>query len=321
MRNTTLKIMLLTLLSTVFLFAAQAQQAKSGPEYSILLSTNKTEATIGTHVLITTQQTNLSSAPISCNHYWYGSTARMYQYEVRDAEGNRLEEIAPSHPELRTQSGSWTFCKILPGESSYEQLDLNKLFHFEKPGKYSVQIYVAGVGKSQSETIKSNALAITILPVVTLPPGTVPNASLEVRMEKLSTPEYQIGEQVEIGVFLKNLSETIVDCRTKSNISISGAIDVSFKYDVRDEQGNVVNKSQSISWDSSKQIAQPCIIDRGEEKLWYIDLHDGFQFEHSGKYTVQVSRLITGKPEDGYIKSNSVSFTILPADNSSPAQK
>ena len=125
-------------------------------------------------------------------------------------------------------------------------------------------------------------------------------------------PTVVAGSRVYIRIKLTNMSDHVVDCSS----AMVGAFDRRYLYDVLDENGKSMIKT-----DIDPERYQFCNLDPGEstgngERLirWLYD------FTKPGTYTVQLSRFIGNDEKQGTVKSNTITITVVPADNQPPAQ-
>ena len=125
-------------------------------------------------------------------------------------------------------------------------------------------------------------------------------------------PTVVAGSRVYIRIKLTNMSDHVVDCSS----AMVGAFDRRYLYEVLDENGKSMIKT-----DIDPERYQFCNLDPGEstgngERLirWLYD------FTKPGTYTVQLSRFIGNDEKQGAVKSNTITITVIPADNQPPAQ-
>jgi hypothetical protein len=101
--------------------------------------------------------------------------------------------------------------------------------------------------------------------------------------------EVKVGDPVDISVVMTNTSDHDVDCTTVS----SNALDRSYEYDVRNEQGQRVKKIEKEHHGGSS--IWPCVLKPGQT-----DTPSGgrisvlYDFSRPGKYTIQVFRSVFG---------------------------
>jgi len=151
---------------------SEAQTAPEKPTFSITISTPKAEVAFGADVWITMTMTNISEQTIDCSS-WAGSDSvnYSYKYEVRDEQGDMPEKfvLSHSHPEIGP-SGSSIPCKLEPEKSTKWETWLNRVYLFNRPGKYTIQVSRLAAVKPADGYIKSNTITVTVLPPGEAPP-------------------------------------------------------------------------------------------------------------------------------------------------------
>lgn len=141
---------------------------------------------------------------------------------------------------------------------------------------------------------------------------------------KAETPQVKVGGQVNIDIIMTNTSDHEIACDSYWYDSV----DQNYRYSVVYEDGKptakIVRKTPSNT--------DPCIAQPGESKQSGGAVSQIFDFSRPGKYTIQVSRPIWGddqRPDrvgtteknPPEVKSNTITVTVLPAEDTSPAQK
>ncbi|MGA3045035.1 MAG: hypothetical protein ABSD67_00305 [Terracidiphilus sp.] len=141
---------------------------------------------------------------------------------------------------------------------------------------------------------------------------------------KAETPEIKVGAKVIIDVTMTNTSDHEVDCAMYYHESI----DQSYGYQVLNEDGTPATKiDNKRAFDS-----YACVLEPGESHKSGGLISQIFDFSRPGKYTIQARRLVEGNDQrpntleqhkDPWIeiKSNTVTITVLPADNPLSAQQ
>ena len=141
-------------------------------------------------------------------------------------------------------------------------------------------------------------------------------------------PVVKAGDRVFINIIFTNISDHDVDC-TMYWINV---LDRNFQYDVRDEYGQPDPERVRDRHEDMESNTDPCIIGPGEKSTTDGMISRVYDFTRPGKYTLQVSRHIWGddnrpetigivqsnKPD---VKSNTITITVLPADEPPPAKK
>jgi hypothetical protein len=138
------------------------------------------------------------------------------------------------------------------------------------------------------------------------------NPKFSLKLNELRPKSY-LGKDIWITIVMTNISEQVIDC---SSFIETNTLNHSFRYDVRDAQGNATEK---VVQSSHPEIgiagrSYPCSLEPGKSKKWDVAINEVYHLDSAGDYTIQVSRLAETKPADGYIKSNTLTITVSPAD-------
>jgi hypothetical protein len=125
-------------------------------------------------------------------------------------------------------------------------------------------------------------------------------------------PVVALGSDVDIEIELTNTS----DHPLTFEFGRSGNVATGYRYDVRDEQGEAVPKV--AHHDPLEPSRPPGRSGKGEIQSGKsigeaARISDVFQFDHPGKYTIQVSRVVPSSPT---IRSNIITVTVLPRNES-----
>jgi hypothetical protein len=138
---------------------------QSAPSFTLAISTSATEFRVGSRVSIEVIMKNISKHTIDHSD-WYSDAGEMsYSYDVRDEDSNQAEKIVHQHPELDTPSHY--FGAIPPGGSITSKLRISRIFKFDRPGKYTIQVsrhdpdFLDENGKPVA--VNSNMITITII--------------------------------------------------------------------------------------------------------------------------------------------------------------
>ena len=137
--------------------------------------------------------------------------------------------------------------------------------------------------------------------------------------------QVKVGDPVFIEVTMLNTSDHEIDCARNS----SNGLDRNYQYEVNDEHGPVpkIEKKYHGGFNPS-----PCALEPGESATGDGGLISRlYDFSQPGTYTIHVSRPIWGddqRPnttskedtEPSVVKSNTITITVLPADDP-PASK
>lgn len=142
---------------------------------------------------------------------------------------------------------------------------------------------------------------------------------------KTDKPQVQVGDGVYLTVTMTNTSDHDIDCSR----DWSNALDRNYIYNVIDEYGQVPIIEKQYHGGSRLSL---CIIKPGETSIPSGGLISRiFDFNRPGKYTIQVSRGVwgdnnrpgtagTGDNNQGFIKSNTITITVLPAESKPVAE-
>jgi len=122
------------------------------------------EFKVGSMVAITISMTNIVNHDIDYSGYsWHLDSS--YNYLVWDEDGKPAEKIFFGDPDRSTSSPYWS--GISPGKTKTYEADLEEIYKFDRPGKYTVQVsrpdedYLDENGKPT--VVKSNIITITIV--------------------------------------------------------------------------------------------------------------------------------------------------------------
>lgn len=141
---------------------------------------------------------------------------------------------------------------------------------------------------------------------------------------KAEKKQVKAGDHVYLDVVMTNTSDHEIAC----DFYWYDALDRNYIYDVVDEDGypvpKIVRKTPSNT--------DPCILSPGESRSSGGVISRAFDLSRPGKYTIQVSRPIWGddqKPgtagtvqnNEPEIKSNKITITVLPADDTQPTKQ
>jgi hypothetical protein len=137
---------------------------QSAPSFTLTISTKTTEFRVGSRVSIDVVMQNITKHTIDHSD-WYSDAGEMsFSCDVRDEDGKSIEKIAHQHPELDTPSYYWG--AVPPGESIASKLRISRLYKFDKPGKYTIQVSRPDPDfpdvNGKPALIKSNTITITI---------------------------------------------------------------------------------------------------------------------------------------------------------------
>lgn len=107
------------------------------PSFNLKLSPGKPEFRVGEDVYIEIIQNSLTNQEIDCSYVGGGGVNYRYFYNVSDENGHDAERVARLVPPLADYHG----CGIKPGESSKNTIVLSAVYKFDRPGRYTVQVW------------------------------------------------------------------------------------------------------------------------------------------------------------------------------------
>jgi hypothetical protein len=153
------------ILASAVVYAARTLAAQStDAPFTLTLSAKTYEFRAGSDVKITIVQTNTSKQTIDCTYRGSGGVDHEYNYEVRDEDGNLAEKAVRPNMDLEPEDSH--ACGIAPGESRTEGIKLSRVYKFDRPGKYVVQVsrYFPDITDEKGRPLKvqSNTITITI---------------------------------------------------------------------------------------------------------------------------------------------------------------
>lgn len=126
--------------------------------FTLTLSSEQSQFKMGQPVAVHIKMTNTSHSNIDCTYYYVNALDRNFEYEVT-YEG-KPEQKLPQRHELSNRYD----CVLHPGEASDSGGLISTLYDFSRPGRYTIQAKrYLGAG-SPNPLIKSNIIAITVLP-------------------------------------------------------------------------------------------------------------------------------------------------------------
>ena len=153
-----------------------AQTPSAKPSFSLALSAPKTEVVLGGEVWIEIRQTNLSDQNISCSAHVGSGVNYSFGYDVRDQHGIAAAKVVRPHPEL-SESYSFRPCDLRPGQSKTANTLLSRLYQFDQPGEYTIQVSRPDSRNRRGADVKSNTITVTVLPADAQPQAKRQDAS------------------------------------------------------------------------------------------------------------------------------------------------
>ncbi len=137
---------------------------QSAPSFTLAIGAKGSEFRVGSRISLDVTMKNITKHTID-HSGWYSDAGDMsYSVDVRDEDGKPAEKIMHEHPELDTPDYFWG--AILPGDSVTSKLRISRIYKFDRPGKYTIQVSRPD-GDFRDENgkpviIKSNIITITI---------------------------------------------------------------------------------------------------------------------------------------------------------------
>lgn len=146
------------------LIASRTLIAQPSASFTLNLNAKKPEFRLGDVVQITIVQANTSSHRISCAYSGGNAVNTRYSYEVSYEDGKPAGKVAQS-PYVPPPD-DYMQCEIDRGESNTNTICLSNVYVFDKPGKYTVQVWRRDPDTKDSEgnpvKVYSNTITITI---------------------------------------------------------------------------------------------------------------------------------------------------------------
>lgn len=136
----------------------------TSPSFTLNLGPKKAEIRTGEDVWIKIIQTNTSSHRVSCAYSGGNAVNTRYSYEVSYEDGKPAGKVTKS-PDVPPPD-DYMQCEIDPGESNTNTICVSNVFAFDKPGKYTVQVWRLDPDTKDSQgnpaKVYSNTITITI---------------------------------------------------------------------------------------------------------------------------------------------------------------
>ena len=120
-----------------------------------------------------------------------------------------------------------------------------------------------------------------------------------------SEPTVVAGSDVYIRIKLTNISDKVVDCSD----GYEGDSNVSYQYDVRDENGRSIRKPD-IHPELMPGDLKMCSFGPGKTHESSVLVSWLYDFGKPGKFTVQVSRRVSNDRKDD-VKSNVITIAVV----------
>ena len=111
-----MKVLAFALLAPVVSFNVIAGQTNSeSPKFTLAISTDKPEVTLGSDIAITIKITNISDAPLTSSFGYHGRMPEGYQFEMRDEQGATVAKFGPRYSNSPT--GTYSSFRAAPREA------------------------------------------------------------------------------------------------------------------------------------------------------------------------------------------------------------
>ncbi len=133
-----------------------AQASSETPKFTLILSADNPEVTLGSDIGIGIKITNISEDTLTLEFGEWNGVASGYQYEVRDEQGAMAAKVVPRHLVGRSGRGI-----LKPGNSIESGTWISAVYQFDRPGKYTIQVSRKEPGMP---LVQSNIITITVLP-------------------------------------------------------------------------------------------------------------------------------------------------------------
>jgi hypothetical protein len=164
-----------------------AQTAPESSKFTLVISTDKPEVTLGSDIAIAIKITNISDAPLTFSFGYHGRMPDDYQFDMRDEQGTTVARFGPRYKQLPDgfmfrlpdrPAGSMRWGEIDPGKSVEVHATISDDYNFDHPGKYTIRIWKpATMGtpeKPELNRIYSNSITVTVLPADSSTPADEP---------------------------------------------------------------------------------------------------------------------------------------------------
>jgi hypothetical protein len=155
---------ILMLVSITSVLAPSQNETAKGPPLTIVIAVETSVVKAGSGVSVNGRLTNTSSKPLDASGCYCGPSGldSYLTWEVRDDKGHLAAKKVYPHPELAT--GSAILDRIVkPGESIAGSQDIGRLFDMTRPGKYVIQASRRVSDEKDSDIVKSNKVAVTVI--------------------------------------------------------------------------------------------------------------------------------------------------------------
>jgi len=154
---------LLTILILALAGGTPAQRPTIKAPFTLALTTENPTVTLGSNISVTIQWTNTSDKALdsSANILDATNVDPNFVFELLDAKGQALPRKVYNFPQT---FGHAEFGTLKPGETINHTVNIERLYHINEPGKYTLQVSRHVPKELGGGVIKSNKIAITIAP-------------------------------------------------------------------------------------------------------------------------------------------------------------
>jgi len=167
--------------------------------------------------------------------------------------------------------------------------------------------------KPNAEVVKSNATTVTVTDDDSVIERATPPFTLRIDAYSAGTAADHLvvkaGAEVGIDIVKTNTSKHEEDCVAIHN-NMTG-LDDKYQFDVRDSGGNPVDKRGIEHPEPLITPPGSCTLKPGESQASGGNtITRLFNLSRPANYTIQVSQPVSDNPEDGVVKSNTITVTI-----------
>lgn len=128
------------------------------------------------------------------------------------------------------------------------------------------------------------------------------------------TPEVKTGSTPLIRIRLTNISGHVISASAMYSYSnrYDQGVDISYEQEICDSDGNVLKNRQSGEEPAITGHTVLRMLKPGESINDVTAVNGRYDLRRPGRYTIQLSRPISDKKEDGVVKSNKLTITVTP---------
>jgi hypothetical protein len=305
-----MKITLAALLVASCAASSVGQGQAASHAFTISISAERPVVKAGSDVSIRVQMTNTSKHIIDCTMAPSNVTGadRKYRYEVRDDTGKPLNAV---RIDTIHESGSIWPCTFKPGESTAPSDNMiSRLYDLRRSGEYVIQV---SRDDPKEGLVKSNTITVTVTDDDRVIERATPPFTLRIDAYSAGTAADHLvvkaGAEVGIDIVKTNTSKHEEDCVIIHN-NMTG-LDDKYQFDVRDSSGNPVDKRRIERPEPFIMPPSSCTLKPGESQASGGNtITRLYNLSRPGNYTIQVSQPVPDNPEDGVVKSNTITVTV-----------